>query len=529
MPTTGTGYSAMSDQRRADLISGFDPTVVLEAASTVLADIERDDFEAVARRLKTSDRATVEAWRRKSLADGIHVAPTPVHPLAMLAATTLALGQSAAGDRTDSIRDDVARRLTAVALRFNDEVLEAGAGSDGDVLLAMTRSTLWRAIGQQEWVIWSGEIIESLPSIEVAAKHLEQFQRRTGISVAEWWYRGLGERATRAVHGARSWGPAAVDERVDRAWRAGSVATVDDAKSAARAALSKRRRSGPLVVTDPFDLGWLADRPVIEADGGRYFHLWVDAINRCLLPAGIAQVLVEIGGSPYKEAAAVIGRAAERILTDEIAGLPAHEGEVRVPEADMTVAPKQRRCDYVIEHGGVLLGMEFTINSPSHALSAGAPAAVATLVERFACKFKQVYATLERQDPGGTLRRLSLLVLVSPAVIEPVMNEAVHRRLVELGVVSGEEASELMTAAAPDFLDLLELSRTSERSLVELVVDWRDGPHRGTMLDWWLYEQGALRAATRRMFPGLSNRMSAALSIGQAETPIADEDVSAAP
>jgi hypothetical protein len=142
-PTTGNGVSAMSPERRAQVLAGYDATTVLEAASTVLADIENGRFSAVAARLPRSDQRTLAGWLQRATREGATVASTPVHPLAVLAATTLALGQSAMGPRSDSIRDDLASRLTTVGLRFNVDVLEGPTtGDDHIVSMAISKSPL---------------------------------------------------------------------------------------------------------------------------------------------------------------------------------------------------------------------------------------------------------------------------------------------------------------------------------------------------------------------------------------------------
>jgi hypothetical protein len=103
IPVMGDGVSAMSPARVAQPLEGLDSTTVLEAASTVLADIETGRFDAVAGRLDAVDGRAVDRWRSKARGSAT-VAKTPVHPLALLAATTLALGQSGPGRRDDAVR-----------------------------------------------------------------------------------------------------------------------------------------------------------------------------------------------------------------------------------------------------------------------------------------------------------------------------------------------------------------------------------------------------------------------------------------
>ena len=116
-PTTSNGVAAMSAERLARLLVGHDATTLLEAASTILDDVENDRFDALLTRLSVADQTTLRTWMGRARAEGAQIAGTPVHPLAVLAATTLALGQAVDWPRSDLIRDDLSRRLLEAALR----------------------------------------------------------------------------------------------------------------------------------------------------------------------------------------------------------------------------------------------------------------------------------------------------------------------------------------------------------------------------------------------------------------------------
>lgn len=512
-PTTSNGLSAMSPKRRAALLCGHDATTVLEAASTVLADIENDRFDVIAARLSVYDRRALHAWKRRVEAEGTKVAATPVHPLALLAATTLALGQSGAGPRTDAVREELASRLTEVGLRFNAAVL-GGREADEAVLAYMSRSALWRAVDQEDWMIWSGELVHELASTPEAAAILTRFEAVTGLTVEEWWLRGLGERSTRRIHGARSWGGADIDRRIDDAWCRLVVAPLADAVEAAQNALSRDGHRRPPRVTDPFDLHWLASRPIVQTPDGRRFHLWLGAINRSLLPAAIAQTVADTIGERYDRVSFVLGRAAERRLTAALDHLPDVDGDDRIPESAMPGAIS--KCDYLVDHGDALLGIDFTLSTPTRSLASGTKDGVAAFIERVSDKFAQVYSSFQWRDPAGNKRWLPFVVFATPTVVDPLLNERVHEALVASGRAPAG-SSEVMTAGVPEFLDLIEYARQSSRCIVELVREWRDGPQRGAMLDWWLADRDALRSSGKLRIGAVTDRAAAVLAAAEAD------------
>ena len=502
--------TAMSAERRARLLVGHDAVTVLEAASTVLDDIEKERFDAVAARLPLNDQRTLQSWIRRAQVDEAKVAPTPIHALALLAATTLALGQAGPGPRSDEVRVELARRLTEVGLRFNGDVLEGPSSGDDAIAGYMSRSALWRAVEQEDWMFWSGDLVTALTTMQEAQDILTRFHAATGLTVEEWWLRGLGERATRQAHGARSWGGANVDQRIDGAWRQLAIAPLNQAVTRARAALTQPRRGGWPEVADPFDLHWLATRPVVETADGRRFHLWLGSITRSLLPAAIAQTIADTLGERYDNVAELLGRAAERLLTTAIDAVPNVDGDSRVPESAMPADIS--KCDYLIEHGDELFGVDFTLVSPTRDLTRGTTGAVEQLIGRVAAKFAQVYSSLRWRDPNNTKRWLPMVVFASPTVInDPLLNERIHKRLVADGHAPAG-LSELMTCGAPEFLDLLHHVQTQGRCPVELILDWRDGPQAGTMLDWWLADHNALRGSGKARIGRIAHRAAEVLA-----------------
>lgn len=498
----------MSVERLARLLVGHDATTLLEAASTVLDDVENDRFDAVAVRLSVNDQRTLRTWMAGAHAEGAEVAGTPVHPLSVLAATTLALGQAGDGPRSDEVRDDLSRRLVEVALRFNADVLEGPSRGDDAIAAYVARSALWRAVEQEDWMVWSGDLVAAVMSMPQAQVVLNRFEAANGLTVEEWWLRGLGERATRRMHGARSWGGAAVDPRIDAAWRRLAIAPLDETIVEARAALAWARRGWPQVA-DPFDLHWLATRPVVETPDGRRFHLWLGSITRSLLPAAIAQTVADTTSERYDKVAELLGRAAEQLLTEAIDAVPNLDSDPRIPESAMPT--HLSKCDYLIEHGDVLFGVDFTLLSPTRDLARGTSGAVEKLTARVAQKFGQVYSSLRWRDPDHTKRWLPMVVFVSPTVInDPLLNERVHRRLIDDGHAP-TGASELMTSVAPEFLDLLHHAQAGGRCPIELIVDWRDGRQAGTMLDWWLADHGALGESGKARISRISDRAAEVL------------------
>ncbi|KAA0233727.1 MAG: hypothetical protein JJLCMIEE_03157 [Acidimicrobiales bacterium] len=509
MPVVGDPFSAMSADRQSQLLRDRDPVLILEAASTVLADIERERRTDIVRRLPGNDRAAVQRWYDNPGRD-MRPAPVPIHPLALLAATTLALGQSRPGLRSDEERDDIASALTQVGLRWNDAILGT-AGDDRSTLSLMARSALWRVVEQEDWMIWSGELIQAL-ELDPAAAHLQQaFEERTGLTIKEWWYRGFGERATRATHGARSWGGADhVDPDLESAWNRLVSTPVGEAVDSARSTLSRRRPKDPPTVSDPFDLAWLASRPILTTPDDRRFQLWIGANNRCLLPAAIAQTVSEVTGVDYLQVAQRIGRSGEELLTRYLEAVPMQANESRLAEAAMPAAIS--KCDYLVECSGALVGFEFTIMTPSRALGAGHVDAVEALVGRFADKLMQAYSAFEWRDPDHRLRWLPVLVLESPTVVDPLLNEQVHKELVSRGVVDAGSESELMTCHAPEFLDFLQYCSDAGLSPAEGVLEWRDSHLRGAALDWWLSDHDALRSSGRRRVGSVADVAEAVLT-----------------
>jgi len=360
-------------------------------------------------------------------------------------------------------------------------------------------------------MVWSGELMAGLTQLPAAEPVLQAFLEAADISVAEWWSRGLGERATRQVHGARSWGPPdTIEERIERGWSELTTAPLSQVVQVARDSLVQERRSRPWRVADPFDLLWMTTRPVVEVPDGRRFQIWLGANNRSLLPSVAAQVVADTAGLRYDRVAALLGKVGESLLTSALDALPAVGSEVRVPESAMPTGTS--RCDYLIKAQGLLLGLEFTLMTPTRALSAGDPAAVEKLVDRLAGKFRQVYRTFKREDPAHLKRWVPVVVLVSPSVVDPLLNSRVHRSLEAMAEIPADEDDELITCHAPDFLDLLEYVRRDSVPLSGAIVDWLDGPQRGTGLDWWLGDRAAHRSSMKIRIDEMTEWVESALA-----------------
>ncbi|MDP1820030.1 MAG: hypothetical protein Q8K58_09095 [Acidimicrobiales bacterium] len=482
-------------------LSGHDPVTVLEAASTVLKDVEERRYQQLGARLLAGDQLRLVEWLYKMQTEGTQVAPVPVHPLAVLAATTVALAHSCTPGRQD--RDDLAAELVRVGVQYNALVVDPPIDNDPRaVVAAVARSSLWSSVENEDWVIWTADLVHALDSVPMAASHLAQFETATGLSLLEWTYSTLGERATRQRHEARSWGGVGeMDPDLLRAWRAMFESTVDAVVDNARQAVTL----GPLsFVNNPFDLRWLATRPVVAAEGGaRRISLWLGALNRALLPSSVAQVLSDSTGSMFDDVAAAFGRAAEHVINPALAGSHRSAGEDHIPEKDI---PKRiSKCDYLIEGPTALLGIEFTMITPTRPLSAGDLDHLDKFVTRLTTKVEQPYKAFQWRDPSRTKRWLPLVVLVSPSVSDAMVNEWVHARLVESGHAVGDK-SELMTCYAPEFLDLIQYCNDNNRSVLDAVLEWRDGSDLGTMLDFWLSDRGGFRASGKaRMRPSLDD------------------------
>lgn len=482
VPTVSDGVQAMSDKRIRQLLAGHDATTVLEAASTVLGDIEGQRHSSLLERFDPADLRVLASWRSR-LRPGVRAAPSPVHPIAVLAATTIALAESAPAPRTDAAREELARRICTVALRLNGAIVEPVSTAEDEVITFAARAMLWRATDGDEWQVWSALIIEDLLSRSECAEPLTAFEAATGLTIDEWFLRGAGERATRVVHGARSWGGTdRVDPELEAAWRRMTTAPVEEAVVAAQASVLRRR--GGVSVMDPMDLSWLAKRPVVHTADGRRFLLWLSTLNRILLPAGIAQVLADSTGIDYKNVAAMVGKSAENLLAAAIAATPSGGSAALIKESAMP--PGSRKCDYLLEQDDALVGVEFTMMTPSKALSAGVGSAVDAFIRRLADKVEQAYRAFEWRDPPGCKRRVPVVVFASPTAVEPLVNERVHELLTTRGVVPPDAPSELMTCHAPDFLDLATYATTTGVPLARLLLEWRNSEYKGVTLDWWL-------------------------------------------
>ena len=315
-----------------------------------------------------------------------------------------------------------------VALRLNQDITgDRGITPEpADTLRALWRAAYWRSIESEEWVFWSADLVDQMLSTPALENHLKDFQASTGLSFEEWFYRNLGERASRVVRGAHAtFDTEGVDEDLERAWREDSpTAPVTEIRNDAVEALYRRRRKDPPMVRDPFDLRGLASRPFVATPDGGRLSLWLGAITRLMLPSSLAQTLADETGAKYDDIAAPVGKAAEDLLRADIAALPAGTGERRLDESDFPDAAS--KCDFVLETIDTVIGIEFTLISPTRGVSQGGEAAQAELTAKLAEKVEQTIAACLHLDPKHEKRWLSLLVLHTPSVVEPLLNDKVR-------------------------------------------------------------------------------------------------------
>lgn len=483
----------MSPQRQVALLSDLDPHAVLQATSLTLRAIEARDTATVLQLMDAADEAAIRRWAEGT---AIQVAPQVVHPLAVLSAMTLALANSVDPSETtvtDEQRLDVAERLLTVALRFNHCVFDLHAEDAFEASRAnFAVANIWREAENDRWSFWTADLLQALVALDEAAEVLADFEQATGLTVEEWFFRSIGEIATRLLRGAGSFGGTDdVDPEIEERWQRLTVADLSE--------LVADSQGTEVADIDPFNLRWLARTPIVRGPDGARFSMWVGAMIRLLFPAGVAQLLADHAGASYDVAARLVGLAAEARLGQRVADLPPVDGEVRIDEEAMEAPEGQRCCDYLFETSDTLVGVDFTMISPSLRLTQGDAQAISNLEERLVDKLEQIYATMRWRDPEGSKRWLPIVVLVSPSVVEPLMNEAVHRRFLETHPEYDLDESELMTCHATDFLDLLELVEEREgKPITSFILDWRDGELRGSGLDLWLADRQALGSWRRK-------------------------------
>ena len=313
---------------------------------------------------------------------------------------------------------------------------------------------------------------------------LAEFKRQTGLTIEEWFYRSFGEVIARQIHGTGSLSHVTeVEPGLEECWQRLSVIGLTKL-------VEQSRGENPKSI-DPFNLKWLALRPVVRDTDGACFSIWVGAMLRQVFPAGLAQILADQTKTAYSDCASYVGRAAEARLNCWMEALPVEATESRISETSMNAPEGQRCCDYLIETDVCLVGVEFTMISPSLRLTQGDPDAVAKLEGRVLNKVKQIYATLRWHDPDKTKRWLPFIVLVSPSAVDPLTIQKVHDGFIETAGADFPSDSELMTCHAVDFLDLLEAAKENCSSLSGLILDWRDGDFKGYGLDFWLASRRA--------------------------------------
>ncbi len=496
------GVAPLSAQEQSRLLRGFDPTLILEAASTLLGEVENSEdsatfWEPTIWRLPLEDRKRLQAWVNRRPSEHAAIASSPLHALAVVATLKLALAQSKPGKLTNARREELIARMARVALRLNDQVVHADLDDRGldeeemeqELWCILAGMSLWSTVEANDWTILSGELVQALASVKDAARGLAAFRERNGLTLDEWFSRCLAERATRQLHGPRSWGGAdGIDRALEEAWE--SVATITPDEAVRRAQAEVERNDGRIVVRDVFDLGWLAERPFVRAADGRRFAIWLTASNRYLVPSEVVRTLGRGADVSYDVVATWMGAAGHALLGDAIAATQNVVGEFRIPEDQIVTGGK--KGDYVVGDGKNLLAIDFTLLSPTLRLAQGDGAGVEATVAKLACKFEQVYATLRWCDPAHAMNWLPLVVLLSP--MSMTLEELVHRRLVADGIAPGGPA-EVMICHATDFLDLTHYAADRKISLARAVARWQ---RNGTsFLDWWLHERGATRASSR--------------------------------
>ena len=503
LPTVGNPFQSISFSNVARSLAGHDPVTMLEASSAVLHEIENERSAQIASRLTSHDQ---RAWNRwlddRNRRQDAPASPTPLHPLAVLAATNLAMSQSIPAGRSGADRDRAAQALCRAATQFNGAAVEGdGSAHEDGILAAMAMSVLWRSMQDDAWSVWSAELVQRLAQLPIATSALASFSQATGLSLLEWHGRTLGEHATRKVRGPGAWNKTErVDPELEERWRALIGIAPEEIVVAARDLVAVNRKGTPTGLVDPAALGWVAKTPVVIPEEGVRFPLWLGGLSYALLPATIATTWAEQTGLGVDQTAALMGEAAGNLLTSHIESVPAI-GERRIPEREMPA--KQPKCDYLLETDELLVGIEFTVARPPASLATGKVTGVDRLVRTVAAKMGQAQATFQRVDPTATKRHLPLVVFASPNVVEPLMNERTHALMVENGQISGE--SELMTCHAPEFHDLVAHAAREERPLAHVIRVWRDSKYGGANLDWWLADRAALGISTR-------TRMDAALA-----------------
>ena len=479
VPVVSNPLPDISLKRQMELLSGLDPRAVLQAASMTLLKIEAKDTEAVYRLMNRQDARLIRKWAEEP---GKQVAPQRVQPLALLTAMRLALANAVDGKEVSVSDNDlpkIAELLLTVAVRWNGRI----DVDDKDPAEAARRSIavagLWREASDDRWCYWTADLLKELLVLEKAADLLAEFKRQTGLTVEEWFYRSFGEVIARQIHGTGSLSHVTdVEPGLEECWQ--RLCAIDMPE-----VVGQSSGENPESI-DPFNLSWLALRPVVRDADGSCFSIWVGAMIRQVFPAGLAQILADQTKTAYDECASHVGRAAEARLNYWMEALSAEAPESRISEASMNAPEGQACCDYLLETASCLVGVEFTIISPSLRLAKGDPDAVAKLEGRILDKVKQIYDTLRWRDPGNTKRWLPLIVLVSPSAVDPLTIQKVHDEFIETAGADLPADSELMTCHAVDFLDLLEAAKENCSSLSSLILDWRDGVFNGYGLDFWL-------------------------------------------
>lgn len=495
-PTPSEIGPARSRRSLVDQLTGWNPALVLEAASLVIWDIEQHKWDSLTSRLPTVDRRGIAKWRNLVRREGTPLGPVPFHPLSVLQAATIALATSSEEntDTSDDSRNKLAGNLSLAAFHWTDDVIGSRSSRPEDYAGAASRSWLWREIGDDSWLIWSQLIVNHIESDWPDV--VQQLRHSTGLTLDQWYHRTFGEWAGRYNREPGSYRDSiGVDPALEAAWRNLTTTSLRNAIEIARESLSVDRRGIP-IVKDPFDLLWLAERPVIELPTGARFQLWRDALARVLTPGSVAEMLARETSFDIDRTGSEVGLATERALEPFFkTASSADEKWIR----EDRLHNKQTKCDLVIETDNELLGIEITATRPLRSTSAGDAEGLREQALRIANKAgRQIFNSFDQVDPARKKRRIPVLVYGTPMVADPNFNETVHRNFVESGL-SGPE-SEIMSFMAPSFADLALFSNSSGKGLGHLLVECRDDPDlSGGAPHIWLYKIGARGLATRHI------------------------------
>lgn len=99
---------------------------------------------------------------------------------------------------------------------------------------------------------------------------------------------------------------------------------------------------------------------------------------------------------------------------------------------------------------------------------------ISNFVDKLAGKAEQIEASCRWTDPKHSKRRLALVVLVSPGIVDPLL----HRRVDAKRNVP-EDQYRFASCHVTDFLDLVQFCKDTGKPLSAAFEDWMDGDFRG--------------------------------------------------